>query len=312
MKTTLRAAELAVRLELERLNPGFDDPGVIEGSAVGYAGLALAGWLSKTLPGRCVLLGESELGYLAGLAPAEAEPRIDGLLGLGLGCLLVAREVAVPETLLTRATLRGVGVYRSKLTDRALQPVLAELLRDWLAPRETTHGVMVDVFGVGVLLMGESGIGKSECALELVKRGHRLVADDGVVLKRLTDDTVVASSQPGWRHAMEIRGIGLIDVRALFGMGAIGKPTRVSLAIRFEKLRPDAAYERLGLDTVTSPVFGVPVPTLVIPVIEGKNLSILVEVAAMNQHLKSLGLDPAREMTEALAKRLVAKTAPPA
>lgn len=290
------------------MNPGFEDEGLLEGSAVLFAGLALAGYLEHLIPRRCVLLGESELGYLGSLGPEAARSSVERFLEVEIGCILVTSRRWVPDWFLALASSRGIGIYYSKTIEpQALQPRVAEILRDELAPRETLHGVMMDVSGVGVLLMGASGIGKSECALELIKRGHRLLSDDAVLLKRLSDDLLVAEPPEGFKHAMELRGVGLVDIRALFGMAAVCEQKEVSLVVRLEKWDPDVQYDRLGLEQRSCEVVGVPIPYLVIPVIEAKNLSILVEVAAMNQHLRSLGVHSAKLFAEDLERRLEAK-----
>lgn len=309
MLITLPSAEFAERLSLERLNPGFEDAGEIQGGVLAYAGLALAGYLENVTPGRCVLFGSSELGYLDSLAQDDATARLGDFFAMQVACVLVASSKVVEPWILDVATEKGVAVYRSGLSPQSIQAAVSKRLRDWLAPVETIHGVMMDVSGMGVLLLGESGVGKSECALELIERGHRLVADDAVVVKRISDEVAIAEPREALRHAMELRGIGLIDVRALFGMGSITERKQIELVIRLEMSHPDTPYERLGVDQATTEVCGVDLPYLVIPVLEGKNLSILVEVAAMNQHLRNLGINTARDLTDDLDRRLAAKIA---
>jgi HPr kinase/phosphorylase len=310
MHLSIRARDVAERLGFKRMNPGFEDERVLEGSAVFFAGLAMAGYLEHVRPHRMILIGESELGYLEGLGEEKARANVVRVLDLELGCVLATSDRWVPQYLVEEATQRRVAIYYSRdISPQALQPRVSEFLRDQLAPRETIHGVMMDISGVGVLLQGPSGIGKSECALELIKRGHRLVADDAVLLKRLTDQMVVAEPPEGLKHAMELRGIGLVDVRALFGMGAISERKEVDLVVRLEKWDPAVSYERLGVDQKSCEVAGVERPYVVIPVIEAKNLSILIEVAAMNQHLRNLGIHSARLLTDALEARLAEKAA---
>ncbi len=309
-KRRISVQKLVQSLKLARMNEGFEDTRYIEGSGVFYAGLALAGYLNHLTPNRCVLMGASEVGYLQSLPQDEAIRHASQFLSRGLGCVLATSEEWVPEWFLELANQEKVGIYYSTSLDgRGLQPFVSDFLRDHLAPRQTVHGVMMDVSGIGVLLLGASGIGKSECALELIKKGHRLVADDAVVLKRLSDRLVMAEPKEALKHAMELRGIGLIDVRALFGMGAISESKQVELVIRLETGDPSVSYERLGIETKTYDVAGVPVPYMLIPVIEGKNLSILIEVAAMNQHLRNLGVHSALELTNQVQKRLEQKIA---
>lgn len=305
MKARIPVPQLVEKFDLVCLQEGFEDPNWIEGSSVYYAGLALAGYLEHLGPQRAVLFGISEAGYLASLDPDEAREALARFLEIPHSCLICQAEIEVPAWLPKLAQEKGLGVYQaSRLKASAIQPLLSQYLRDCLAPQETIHGVMMDVSGTGVLLQGPSGIGKSECALELIKRGHRLVADDAVVVKRISDRVAVAEPRKLWRHAMELRGLGLIDVRSLFGMGAISDRIQIELVIRLEKWDPERTYERLGIEPSTREIAGVPIPFLVIPVIEAKNLSILVEVAAMNQHLRNLGVNSARELTEELEARL--------
>jgi HPr kinase/phosphorylase len=308
LKIILPVEEFAEHLGLTRMNPGFQDERFLEGSAIFFAGLALAGYLEHLTPRRCVLLGESELGYLGSLGPDLARSSVEQFLEVDLGCILVTSRRWVPDWFLALASARGIGIYYSKeIEPQSLQPRVGEYLRDCLAPRETMHGVMMDVSGVGVLLTGASGIGKSECALELIKRGHRLISDDAVLLKRLSDDFLIAEAPDGFKHAMELRGVGLVDIRALFGMGAVSERKEVSLVVRLERRNPDVIYDRLGIEPRSCEVVGVSIPYLVIPVVEAKNLSILVEVAAMNQHLRSLGIHSAKNFTENLERRLMEK-----
>lgn len=308
MLRTLPSLDLARRLSLLRLNAGFEDKGVLEGASVAYAGLGLAGYQGNSRPGRVILLGPSEFGYLASLSEAAARGAMAALFTQRVACLIVATEDEVPGYVLQEATLAEVAVYRSPFPPASVQPTVTEALRDWLAPVETMHGVMVDVSGMGVLILGESGIGKSECALELIRHGHRLVADDAVRVKRISDGVAVAEAPDGFRHAMELRGIGLIDVRSLFGMEAICDRKQIELVVRFELPSPERRYERLGIEQQATRICGVELPYLVIPIREGKNMAILVEVAAKNQHLRNLGINSAEEIAKSLERRIEQKS----
>lgn len=276
----------------------------VQGSYVSYAGLALAGYLAEIQSHRVVLFGESEVGFLAQLPAKKLRERLEALFSRDIACILSGVGINLGEELLSIANTHNLPVLQSNMPSHVLLPRVTKFLRYALAPRQITHGVMIDVFGWGVLLVGQACIGKSECALELVKRGHRLIADDAVLIKRIADDKCVAFCSETLRHYMEIRGIGLIDIPSLFGIGAIAERKEIDLIINLERAMTGRRYERLGLEQETSDILGVPIPMITVPVIEGKNLSILVEVAAMNQHLRSLGVNTALSVANRLMRRL--------
>ena len=276
----------------------------IQGSYVSYAGLSLAGYLAEIQSHRVVLFGESEVGFLAQLPKRKLRERLEALFSKDIACILSGDGIALDAEVIDIAEAHNLPVLRSTMPSHVLLPRVTKFLRYALAPRQITHGVMIDVFGWGVLLVGQACIGKSECALELVKRGHRLIADDAVLIKRIADDKCVAFCSETLRHYMEIRGIGLIDIPSLFGIGAIAERKEIDLIINLERAVSGRRYERLGLEQETSEILGVPIPMITVPVIEGKNLSILVEVAAMNQHLRSLGVNTALSVANRLMRRL--------
>lgn len=270
-----------------------------------YAGLALAGYLDHLQDSRVVLLGESELGYLAKLPPEKRADRWRQFCAQpDLPCAITCHSSRLDPELLAVADEVDLPIMGSSLPPRALMPRLVDYLRHVLAPQKHLHGVAVDVYGMGLLLLGKSGVGKSECALELVKRGHRLISDDVIILKKVSDDRIITVCSDQLRHHMELRGVGLIDIRSIFGVGSVSEGKEVDVIIRLEEAKRDHVYERLGLDQQHMTIMGVPIPLLVVPVTEGKNLSIVIEAAAMNQHLRQLGINSARELTDRVFRRL--------
>lgn len=252
-----------------------------------------------------MLLGESELGYLYRLDETTRIERWTKFMNAhDLPCVIMSHMDEIPQWALEIADNAGTAILASSLPPKRLMPMLIEYLRHELAPRKNIHSVAMDVYGMGILLTGKSGVGKSECALELVKRGHRLVSDDVVTLKKISDTTLLAVCPGNLRHHMELRGVGLIDIPALFGIGAISEGKQVDLMIRLEDAVRGKAYERLGLEQKSSSIMEVEIPLLVIPVTEGKNLSIVIEAAAMNQHLRMLGINSARAFTDQFFKRI--------
>lgn len=310
MNISISVAELESRFGLRRLSLEPDMERRIEGGYVAYAGLALAGWLDDVTAKRVVLLGDADIGFLSTLEPSLARERLRKIFERDISCLVLHARLRCPKMLVDEADRLHIPVLGSSLPRMALQPELLKFLRFALAPRKSVHGVMIDVCGVGTLVLGKSGIGKSECALELVKRGHRLVCDDVVLIKRIHDDKAVATAAGPVRYYMEIRGIGLIHIPSLFGVGAITDQKDVDLIVRLEEPDPERNYERLGIDQPLYNLLGVKIPLVEIPVIKGKNLSILVEAAAMNQHLRAMGINSAQIFSDELHKRLVTPPMP--
>ena len=270
-----------------------------------YAGLALAGYLDHVQRDRGVLVGESELGYLYQLSEETRLDRWTRFMNADdLPCVITSHLDDIPQWALDIADRAATPILSSKLPPKQLMPMLIEFLRHELAPRQNIHSVAMDVYGMGILLTGKSGVGKSECALELIKRGHRLVSDDVVTLKKISDTTLLAVCPGNLRHHMELRGVGLIDIPALFGIGAISEGKKIDLMIRLEDAVRGKAYERLGLEQRYSSILEVDIPLLIVPVTEGKNLSIVIEAAAMNQHLRMLGINSARMFTDQFFKRI--------
>lgn len=270
-------------------------------------GLALAGFHEYLQPGRILLYGDSELRFLETLSPVSRRYALNKSFEQNVPCLLVTGQSAIPPDLVTEAEHAGLPLLSTPVPTAAAIGKITALLEDRLAVREIIHGVLLDVLGLGVLLMGESGIGKSECALDLVCRGHRLVADDTVEVRRRAESIIIGSCPELTRHHMELRGLGLINVRDLFGVAATRTSKRVELVVQLERWDESREYDRLGLDDQHFELLGLRVPLVHMPVAPGRNLSTLVEVAARNQLLRARGINAAR----ALAARLEASLALP-
>lgn len=311
MLISITVDELVQGLNLRLLNAKGDLSRTIDGGHVHYIGLALAGCMADMKARRVVMFGNSEARFLSELGPDEAEERLVRVFRRRLSCVVVSSHLRLPKLVRTVADRYRLPVLCSELPRHAIQQTLVKFLRYALAPRETVHGVMMDVNGMGVLLLGKSGIGKSECALELVKRGHRLISDDVVLVRKITDHRAIAVAAGRLKHYMELRGIGIIHIPSLFGIGAVTEEREIDLIIRFEEPRKGKEYERLGIEQETHDLLGVPVPLLTIPVVKGKNLSILVEVASMHEHLRQVGVNPAQSFTDELMRRLVSHTPAP-
>jgi HPr kinase/phosphorylase len=267
-------------------------------------GLALAGFHEYLRPGRVLVFGESEIRYLDRLTPDERTDNLRRLFGRDIPCILVTMGLDGPTELPEEAERAGVALLRTALATPTAIARLTNLLEDRLAPREMRHGVLLDILGLGVLLTGESGIGKSECALDLVGRGHRLVADDTVEVRCRGGAVLIGTCPELTRHHVEVRGLGLINVVDLFGVASTRSSKRVELVVHLERWTAGREYDRLGLDVVTTDVLGVTVPLIVMPVAPGRNVAMLVEVAARNQLLRARGRHAARALTDQLERRL--------
>jgi HPr kinase/phosphorylase len=267
-------------------------------------GLALAGFDQFLRPGRMLIFGESEIRYLEGLQPTDRDAVSRRVLSRDIPCIVLTGTTEPPRELTTAANALEVPVLRTTLpTPTAIARITARL-EFHLAARGMLHGVLMDVLGLGVLVIGDSGIGKSECALDLIVRGHRLVADDTVELRRRGENVVLGGCPELTRYHMEIRGLGVINIRDLFGVAATRSSKRVELVVQLERWHPDREYDRLGLDDEYHDVLGVSVPMIRMPVAPGRNLAILVEVAARNQLLRARGHHAARNLAHRLATEL--------
>jgi HPr kinase/phosphorylase len=279
-------------LALERLNDCALDRGIASPTLTN-PGLALAGYTERAAQGRLQVFGETEIRYLFSLERETRRQAITKFLSIDVPAIFVTKGQNVPDELLETAGAAGVPVLRSTLKTgefyRRLQPYLEERF----APATTLHGSMADVYGVGLLFVGRSGIGKSECVLDLVERGHRLVADDLVLVSRRGHDVLIGQQHELQRHHMEIRGVGIIDIRALFGIRATRQQKRVEVVVQLQDWEDLNPVDRTGLEDHYTEILGVRVPRVVIPLNAGKNITVISEVVAMNHLLKYTGVNSA-------------------
>jgi HPr kinase/phosphorylase len=274
-------------------------------------GLALAGFHEYLKPGRVLIFGESEIRYLESL---ETSARVDSLrlaLTLDFPCVLITGGFTPPAEVVIEAERAKLPLLKTPVATPTAIAKLTSILEDYLAEHVITHAVLMDILGLGVLIVGESGIGKSECALDLIARGHRLVADDTVDIRRRAEAILIGTCPELTRHHMELRGLGVINVKDLFGIASTRSSKRVELVVRLERWAPDREYERLGLDDEFFEILGLRVPLIRMPVAPGRSVAILVEVAARNQLLRSRGHNAAVDLAARLEQTLRAARLPP-
>lgn len=250
---------------------------------------------------RTEIIGKVEMTFLLTLSPEERARRFDTLLSKNVPFVIFTRNIEVPEELIEVAKKHNTPLLRTSYVTSNFMAALISYLNVQLAPRITRHGVLVEVYGEGVLLLGESGIGKSETAIELVKRGHRLIADDAVELKRVSSKSIVGSAPEIIRHYIELRGIGVVDVRRIFGMGSVKLTEKVDLVINLEAWKTGKQYDRFGMETECMDILGIKIPSLTLPVKPGRNLAVIIEVAAMNNRHKKMGFNAAQELSDRLS-----------
>jgi HPr kinase/phosphorylase len=274
------------------------------------SGLALVGHLHGVVPSRIQVLGETELSYAETLSEAEQQRAAEGFFSIPVACVIVTRGVDPPRPFCVEAERTGTPLVVCTERSSTVIASLHTLLDERLAPRTRIHGVLVDVFEVGVLLLGKSGIGKSECALELVMRGHRLVADDVIEADYRPPGMVFGQPAALLRHHIEVRGLGILNIKDLFGVTAIRERKRVDLVVELQLWQPDAPYDRIGLEDRYRDVLGVSVREVVLPVRPGRNMSSIIEIAARNELLRQAGHHPAKEFVKNLEQGLLQPEAP--
>jgi HPr kinase/phosphorylase len=267
-------------------------------------GLELAGFFTHHPIERLQLLGKTELSFIDNLPSRVREERFRRLCHPDLPCICVTRGLPIPEELVKAAIEKKVPILRTSMSTTKFASKLTNYLEKHLAPTTTIHGVLVDVYGIGVLIMGESGIGKSETALELVKRGHLLVADDAVEIQQSEEERLIGSAPELIRYLLEIRGLGIINIMTLFGAGAVRDKKKISLVIRLENWQEERQYDRLGLDEERIRIIDTELPLLTVPVRPGRNLAVIIEVAAMNYRLKAFGFDAAKQFVQKLGETI--------
>jgi HPr kinase/phosphorylase len=263
-------------------------------------GLVLAGYVGRFVHQRLQVLGETEVSYLRALSAEERTRILDTFLRYPIPCVMVTKGLELPEGMETIAKQHGVTILRSRLKTQEFYKRITPFLEDAFAPTTSLHGSLADVYGVGLLFTGASGIGKSECVLDLVERGHRLVADDLVITRKKGHDIVIGSGHPLQRHFMEIRGVGLIDVKAIFGIRAVRQQKRIEVVVVLTKWEEGMVVERTGLEIDTTEILGVEIPRIHVPLNPGKNITVIAEVIAMNHLMRYSGVDPAHAFNERL------------
>jgi len=283
---------------MEILHRGSDfDSAVITISDVNRPALQLVGFYDYFDDKRLQILGRGEMRYLDRMTEAERLRVFNKLMSYPFPALIVARNMDVPGELLQMAEKHDRTLLRAADSTVDVTSRLIDYLNRVTAPQITRHGVLMNIYGQGVLILGDSGIGKSETAIELLKRGHRLVADDAVEIRRI-GDTLTGTAPELIRHYLEVRGIGVVDIQKLFGMSGVKSATQIDLVIQFERWQDEKFYDRLGLDEAHTQIMGVPIPLLTIPVSAGRNLAGIVELAVMNNRQKKYGINSAREFVE--------------
>ena len=285
------------RLEVLRGGAGYEDVS-IRTEDVNRPGLQLTGFFDYFDAKRLQVIGRVETTYLEGLTSEERRESFELLLSQDIPALIISREIEPFPECMEMAEKYDRTILRSPDTTSVLMSNIIAALKSYLAPRITRHGVLVEVYGEGVLLLGESGVGKSETAIELVKRGHRLIAADAVEIKRNVTDRLVRTAPELIRHYIELRGIGVIDVCRLFGMSAVKDEAEIDMVINLEQWKDGAMYDRLGLENLYTTILDVQVPSLTVPVRPGRNLAVIIEVAAMNNRHKKMGYNAAVEFTK--------------
>lgn len=293
---------------LEWVNTPFDisDRKIIN-NEVNRPSLQITGYFDYFDITRVQVIGRVEISYLSKMTSEGRFNSLDKLMQTGIPCIVVTRGMEVPQEMIELADKYNVPLFLSKVTTSRFMSALIAFLNVQLAPMISMHGVLVEVYGEGVLLLGDSGVGKSEAAIELVKRGHRLVADDAVEIRRVSDKALVGSSPEIIRHFIELRGIGIIDVKRIFGMGSVKDSEKVDLVINLEPWVAGKVYDRLGMSTEYETILDLSVPSLTIPVKPGRNLAVIVEVAAMNNRQHRMGYNAAEELNNKLMSEMQAQ-----
>lgn len=271
-------------------------------------GMVLAGYTGRFVHQRLQVFGETEVSYLRSLAPAERRRILKTFFAYPIPGVMVTKGLELPEGFEEAATAAGIAILRSKLKTQDFYQKIVPFLENEFAPTTSLHGSLADVYGVGLLFTGASGIGKSECVLDLVERGHRLVADDLVIAKRKGADVLLGAGHPLQRHYMEIRGVGLIDVRSVFGIRAVRQQKRIEVVVALQEWKEGMTAERTGLDTEMTTILDVEIPRITVLMNPGKNITVIAEVIAMNHLLRYTGVDSAQVFNERLKGHLREKS----
>ncbi len=293
-------------LDLELLSGSGGLSNVVSVPRIQKPGLALAGYTDSLHPDRVQIIGSTELSFLETLSREKAVETLRALCRTNLSCLIVTKDQETPDYFLQQAEAGNIPLLRTKHLSSNFIALLTRFLEERLLPTSTLHGVLMDVLGIGVLLQGKSGVGKSECALELILRGYRLVADDIIKVRFKLPSVVFGEGMDLLHYHMEIRGLGILNIKHLFGVAAIRERKKIDLVVELVKWEDDKEYDRLGLEEKFFNIHGVDLPFVRIPVAPGRNISTIVEVAARNQLLKEMGYHSALEFQDLLEKRMAA------
>ncbi|MBE6758007.1 MAG: HPr(Ser) kinase/phosphatase [Ruminococcaceae bacterium] len=296
-KFSVPLSQIIKEMSLETVYMPRDPETIPVGSAdVNRPGLAFGGYLDYFDSDRIQIVGKSECGYLNDLSAEERVERLTAFAARRPPAVVISRDIPPLKELQEACVQHEVPLLRSKDLTTSFMAALIAYLSVELAPRITRHGVLVEVYGEGILLTGDSGVGKSETAIELVKRGHRLIADDAVEIRRVSSKTLVGSAPDNIRHFIELRGVGIVNARRIFGMGAVKMTEKIDMVISMEQWDSEKVYDRMGLNNEYTEILGIHVPSYTIPVKPGRNLAIIIEVAAMNNRQKKMGYNAAQEL----------------
>ena len=277
---------------------------VIDNPDVSSPGLAVAGYVERFPAWRLQVLGETEIMYLRSLDPEVRRRHLTTFFSFPIPCVFITKGQAPTPDLVELAGKAGIALIRSQLKTNEFYTRIKPWLEEEFAPTINLHGSLADVFGVGLLMVGQSGIGKSECVLDLVERGHRFVADDLVLARRRGTDVLIGRGHELQRHHMEIRGVGLVDIPSIFGLRAVRQQKRIEVVVQLEEWKQDASIDRTGLDTETTTILDVELPKVRVPLNPGKNITVIAEVIALNHLLKYSGIDPAERFNERLMRQM--------
>ena len=280
--------------------PRSADEILIKSRDVNRPGVELNGYCEYFDPNRITILGRSEIEMLKSFGKQRKAEAIDHFFALHPPTVIVARGIESSEDMLAAAKKYDIPLLSSRDSTSNVVADLVSLLNVELAPRITRHGVLIEVYGEGILLVGDSGVGKSETAIELIKRGHRLIADDAVEIRRVSSKSLVGQAPENIRHFIELRGIGIINARRIFGMGAVKLSEKIDMCINMEIWDATKVYDRMGIDSEYTEILGIRVPVMTIPVKPGRNLAVIIEVAAMNNRQKKMGYNAAQELLSSL------------
>lgn len=301
--------DIVTKMKLTNLTPNtVIDEIKINQSDLNRPALQLAGFFDYFDADRVQIIGKVEYTYLQNLFAVERRAVFERLFGSHIPCLVLSRSLEPMDDMIEVANEKGVPIFQTDMTTSYFFSELNRYLKTELAPRISIHGVLVDVYGEGIFITGESGIGKSETALELIKRGHRLVADDVVEIKKVSDDSLIGSSPDIIRHFIEVRGIGIVDCKTLFGVESVKEKQELNLVIKLEDWNPDKEYERLGLNEEYMEILGNRLICHSIPIRPGRNLAIIVESAAINHRQKAMGYNAAEELNHRVTQNLERRT----